>query len=85
MLLAQYNEVITVNIVQEKIDLLNNKQSLIADVEIEDFLSNKDLNFVAALSKEAPYKNADYVIVATPTDYDTGNSYWYWSFLNSNK
>jgi UDPglucose 6-dehydrogenase len=74
MLLAQYNEVIAVDIVPEKVEMLNNKQSPIADVEIEDFLQNKDLNFTATLDQEFAYKYADYVVIATPTDYDTENN-----------
>lgn len=76
MLLAQHNEVVAVDIIAEKIELLNNKQFPIADVEIEDFLINKELNFTATLDKEAAYKDADYVIIATPTDYDTKNNYF---------
>lgn len=70
MLLAQYNQVIAIDIVSEKIELLNNKQSPIADTEIEDFLANKTLNFTATLDTQEAYQNADYVIIATPTDYD---------------
>ncbi|MBA6349450.1 nucleotide sugar dehydrogenase [Colwellia sp. BRX8-9] len=71
MLLAQHNKVIAVDIIKEKVDLLKNKKSPISDVEIEDFLQNKTLDFTATLDKEFAYKNADYVIIATPTDYDT--------------
>jgi UDPglucose 6-dehydrogenase len=71
MLLAQYNEVVAVDIIEEKIKLLNDKKSPIADTEIEDFLQNKTLDFTATLDKEFAYKNADYVVIATPTDYDT--------------
>ena len=71
MLLAQYNKVIAIDIIKEKVDLLKNKKSLIADVEIEDFLQNKVLNFTATLDKELAYRDADYVVIATPTDYDT--------------
>jgi UDPglucose 6-dehydrogenase len=71
MLLAQHNEVIAVDIIKEKVDLLNNKKSPISDVEIEDFLQNKVLNFTVTLDKELAYRNAEYVIIATPTDYDT--------------
>ena len=70
MLLAQYNKVIAIDIIKEKVDLLKNKKSLIADVEIEDFLQNKVLNFTATLDKELAYRDADYVVIATPTDYD---------------
>ena len=76
MLLAQHNEVVAVDIVEEKINLLNAKKSPIVDVEIEDFLTNKKLNFTATLDKEAAYKNADYVVIATPTDYDAETNYF---------
>ena len=76
MLLSQNHEVIALDIIPEKIKQLNNKISPIIDVEIEDFLANKDLNFTATLDKELAYKNADFVIVATPTDYDTDNNYF---------
>ncbi|MBA6288671.1 nucleotide sugar dehydrogenase [Colwellia sp. MB3u-4] len=71
MLLAQHNTVIAVDIIKEKVDLLKDKKSPISDVEIEDFLRNKTIDFTATLDKEFAYKNADYVIIATPTDYDT--------------
>ena len=76
MLLSQNHEVIALDIIPEKIEQLNNKISPIVDSEIEDFLANKDLNFTATLDKELAYKNADFVIVATPTDYDTTNNYF---------
>ena len=74
MLLSQNHEVIALDIIPEKIEQLNNKISPIVDAEIEDFLANKDLNFTATLDKELAYKNADFVIIATPTDYDTANN-----------
>lgn len=74
MLLALHNEVIAVDIVAAKFELLNNKRSPIVDVEIEDFLSSKNLNFTATLDKEAAYKDTDFVEIATPTDYDTENN-----------
>ena len=76
MLLAQNNEVIAVDIIEEKVNLLNNKKSPIVDREIEYFLENKDLNFVATLDKQMAYQDAEYVIIATPTDYDTVNNYF---------
>lgn len=76
VLLAQHNEVIAVDIMAEKVELINNKQSPISDVEIEDFLANKDLNLTATLDKALAYKDAEYVVVATPTDYDPATNYF---------
>jgi len=76
MLLSQHHEVIALDIIPEKIEQLNNKISPIVDAEIEDFLANKNLNFTATLDKQLAYKNADFVIIATPTDYDTANNYF---------
>lgn len=70
MLLAQHNEVVALDIVQAKVDLLNQKKSSIHDAEIEDFLANKPLNFKATTNKEEAYVGASFVIIATPTDYD---------------
>jgi len=70
MLLAQHNEVVALDIVQTKVDLLNQKKSPIHDAEIEDFLSKKPLNFKATTNKEEAYTGASFVIIATPTDYD---------------
>jgi UDPglucose 6-dehydrogenase len=76
VLLAQHNEVVAVDIIKEKVELINKKQSPIADVEIEDFLQNKSLNLTATLDQELAYKNADFVIIATPTDYDPQTNYF---------
>jgi len=76
MLLSQNHEVIALDIIPEKIEQLNNKISPIIDSEITDFLTNKVINFTATLDKELAYKNAEFVIIATPTDYDTANNYF---------
>ncbi|WP_192889804.1 nucleotide sugar dehydrogenase [Vibrio bathopelagicus] len=76
MLLALHHDVVAVDIIEEKVRLLNDKLSPIIDVEIEDFLANKPLNFTATLDKELAYSNADYVVIATPTDYDVETNYF---------
>lgn len=76
MLLAQHNEVVALDIDEQKIALLNNKQSPIVDTEISAFLLRDDLNFTATTNKLAAYENADFIIIATPTDYDVENNYF---------
>ena len=76
MLLAQHNEVIALDIIPEKIEMLSRGESPIEDTEISEFLKHRNLNFTATLNKEAAYQGADYVIIATPTDYDTESNYF---------
>lgn len=76
VLLAQHNEVVAVDVIAEKIELLNDKQSPIEDTDIEDFLANKSLNFTATLNAEDAYIDADFIVIATPTDYDTKTNYF---------
>jgi UDPglucose 6-dehydrogenase len=76
ILLAQQHQVVAVDIDAHKVALLNNRQSPIVDAEIEDFLQDKRLNFTATVQADTAYKDADYVVIATPTDYDTTNNYF---------
>ena len=76
ILLAQNNEVISVDIIQEKVDMINNKISPIVDKEIQEYLSNKELNLVATTDAYKAYKDAEFVIISTPTNYDTEKNYF---------
>ncbi|MFR6471230.1 MAG: nucleotide sugar dehydrogenase [Turicibacter sanguinis] len=76
ILLAQHNEVIALDIIQEKVDLINEKISPIVDKEIEEYLSSKELNLVATTDNYLAYKDADYVIISTPTNYDPELNYF---------
>ena len=76
VLFAQHHEVVALDIVKEKVDMINNRKSPIVDVELEDYLSNKPLNLKATLSKEETYQDASFVVVATPTNYDPKMNYF---------
>ncbi|MFC4685984.1 nucleotide sugar dehydrogenase [Epilithonimonas pallida] len=76
VLLAQHHNVIALDIIPEKVEMLNNKQSPIDDPEITEFLKTKNLNLKASLDKDEAYKSADFIIVATPTDYDPSTNYF---------
>lgn len=76
ILLSQNHEVVAVDIIQEKVDMINNKKSPIVDKEIEEYLATKDLNLVATTDAYKAYKDANYVIISTPTNYDPDLNYF---------
>lgn len=76
VLLSQHNEVTAIDIIQEKVDLINNRKSPIVDHEIEEFFATKELNLKATTDPEEAYKDADYVVIATPTNYDPETNYF---------
>ncbi|MEX6586739.1 nucleotide sugar dehydrogenase [Paraclostridium bifermentans] len=83
ILLSQKNDVIAVDIIQEKVDMINNKKSPIVDEEIEYFLSNKKLNLLATTDKYKAYRGVEFVVIATPTDYDPEKNYFNTSSVES--
>lgn len=76
ILLAQHNEVVAVDIIQEKVDMINNKKSPIVDKEIEEYLAMKELNLVATTNAYKAYSDAEYVVISTPTNYDPDLNYF---------
>ena len=76
VLLSQHNEVVAIDVIAEKVDMINQRKSPIIDAEIEDFLNNKKLDLTATLDKQAAYTDAQFVVIATPTDYDSETNYF---------
>jgi UDPglucose 6-dehydrogenase len=76
VLLSQHNEVVALDIIKEKVDMINNKKSPISDKDIEEYLKTKELNLTATTDKVKAYKDAEYLIIATPTDYDPDKNYF---------
>lgn len=76
ILLAQNNEVVAVDIIEKKVEMINNRKSPIVDKEIEEYLQNKELNLRATINGEEAYKDADFVIISTPTNYDSEKNYF---------
>ena len=83
VLLAQHNTVVAVDVIQAKVELINAKKSPISDAEIETFLAEKQLDLVATLDGDSAYKDADFVVIATPTDYDPVTNYFNTSSVES--
>lgn len=83
VLLAQHNEVVAVDLISEKVEMLNAKKSPIVDAEIEDYLANKNLNLVATTDGDSAYKDAEFVIISTPTNYDPSRNYFDTSSVES--
>ena len=83
VLLAQHNEVTAVDIIPEKVEMINNKKSPIVDKEIEEYLAEKDLNLTATLDGDSAYKDADFIIIAAPTNYDPDKNYFNTSAVES--
>lgn len=76
ILLAQHNEVVALDIIQEKVDMINNRMSPIVDEEIEEYLANKELNLVATTDAYKAFEGAEYVVISTPTNYDPDKNYF---------
>lgn len=76
ILLSQHNEVYAVDIIPEKVEMINNRKSPLVDTEIEDYLANKELNLTATMDAELAYKDAEFVIISTPTNYDPKKNYF---------
>lgn len=83
VLLAQNNEVVAYDIIQEKVDMINNKKSPIVDKEIEEYLANKKLNLLATTDKKIAFSDAEIVIISTPTNYDTEKNFFDTSSVDS--
>ena len=83
VLLAQHNEVVAVDLISEKVEMLNAKKSPIVDAEIEDYLANKKLNLVATTDGDSAYKDAEFVVISTPTNYDPSRNYFDTSSVES--